>query len=189
MTVDLRQSPLHDAGDRLARLPVSVVEQPFLTQLNLRCDPRGPARAAVEAVLGAPLPLVPCTTTALADGEVLWLGPDEWLVVLRAGSGTDLMTALAGEGVGLTDVSAQRTAVRLTGPGVAELLAQGCAIDLHPRVTPAGSCLQTLLAQTGVLLVIHDDTASDVLVLVRSSYAQYLASWLIDASGGLGDPA
>ena len=189
MTVDLRRSPLHEYGDQLACLPVSVVEQPFLTQLNLRCDPCGPARAAVEAVLGAALPLVPCTTTALAGGEVLWLGPDEWLILLPAGTGTDLMTALAGESVGLTDVSAQRTALRLTGPGVGDLLAQGCAIDLHPRVTPAGSCLQTLLAQTGVILVVHDDEASDVLVLVRSSYAQYLAGWLIDACGGLGDPA
>ena len=53
-----RRSPLgHRAAD-LAAAPAAVRlrELPFLTQLNLRLDPAGPAAEAVGETLGAPLP-------------------------------------------------------------------------------------------------------------------------------------
>jgi sarcosine oxidase subunit gamma len=48
-------------------------------------------------------------------------------------------------------------------------------------VTPVGSCLNTLLAQAPVTLVVRGEAASGVWLLVRSSYASYLAAWLVDA--------
>jgi sarcosine oxidase subunit gamma len=119
------------------------------------------------------------------DIEVLWLGPDEWLVLAPAGQekalATSLREAIGGAVGAVTDVSAQRTALELTGPQVREVLARGCSIDLYPGVSPIGTCVQTLLAQTGAVIVVRDETASDFLVLVRASFAQYLASWLVDA--------
>ncbi|BEP15577.1 sarcosine oxidase subunit gamma family protein [Acidothermaceae bacterium B102] len=183
-----RMSPLAAHGAVLSSLPSSVEarELPFLTQLNVRLDPTGPAGAAVAALLGAGLPMSPCTAVIAGEYELLWLGPDEWLVVAPAGRsdelGASLRSAIGAERGAVTDVSAQRTAVVLRGPGARELLAKGCSIDLHPRVSPRGTCVQTLLAQTGVTLVVHDDTASDFLLLVRASFAVYLAGWLADAA-------
>ena len=48
-------------------------------------------------------------------------------------------------------------------------------------MAPRGTCVQTLLALAGVVLVVRDDTASDFWILVRSSYARYLAGWIVDA--------
>ena len=79
----------------------------------------------------------------------------------------------------VTDVSAQRTTIVLSGPRARDLLARGCAIDLDPSVAPPGTCVSTLLAQTGVLILVERD---DVLLLVRSSFASYLARWLEDAA-------
>lgn len=189
MTVDTptppRTSPLSGARDALAGLPAGlrVRELPFLTHLTLRVAPATPGARAVEAALGAPLP-GPLRAGPAGDAEVLWMGPDEWLVVAPEDRRDDLLTRLR-SAVGdafatVTDVSAQRTTLALSGPLVRTVLAQGCALDLDPRVTPPGSCPTTLLAQAQVTLVVGEETAG-VRLLVRASFASYLAAWLVDA--------
>jgi sarcosine oxidase subunit gamma len=180
-----RRGPLAGRSAELAGLPIGVRELPFLTQLNVRLDPAEPVAMTVAGVLGGPLPTVPCTASRFGEIEVLWLGPDEWLVLAPPGRERELAAALRRaiephDGA-VTDVSAQRAALEMTGVHVREVLARGCSIDLHPRVSPMGSCVQTLLARTGVVIVVHDNSASDFLVLVTASFADYLASWLIDA--------
>jgi sarcosine oxidase subunit gamma len=65
---------------------------------------------------------------------------------------------------------------------VRDVLAKGCSIDLHPRVFGRGSSAQTTLGQAGVVLLALSDAVDDVVVLVRSSFAGYLADWLLDAA-------
>jgi sarcosine oxidase subunit gamma len=79
----------------------------------------------------------------------------------------------------VADVSAQRTTLVIAGPCAHDLLAQGCTLDLHPRAFGDGSCAQTTLARAQVVLVGHGPAYR---VLVRASFAAYLADWLIDAS-------
>lgn len=184
----LRHSPLAHYAEALSALPIGAGELPFLTQLNLRVDPDSLTADRVAKALGGPLPVVPCTVSRLDGVDVLWLGPDEWLLIAPERDREAVMEAMrdvVGDDGAVTDVSAQRTTVRLTGPYVREVLARGCAIDLHPAATSVDSCVQTLLAQTGVILVTNNETASDLLVLVRASFSEYLADWLIDACSEL----
>lgn len=185
MTVDTptRYSPLADRAAELDRLPagIRITEVPFLTQLTLRVDPGGQAAAAVARVLGTTLPTSPCTYVSAGEVDVLWLGPDEWLVVASPRARERLCGSLRAAIGSVTDVSAQRTTLSLSGPLTREVLARGCAIDLHPRVSPAGTCVQTLLAQATVILLVRDSVGPEVRLLVGSSFASYVASWLIDA--------
>jgi sarcosine oxidase subunit gamma len=180
-------APLAARGTAFAGLPtgVRVEELPFLTQLDLRVDPDGPAGPEIATVLGGTLPTQPCTAVRLGDVDVLWLAPREWLLLAAPGRqeelASDVRTALGVEPGAVVDVSAQRTTLRLTGAQARAVLARGCAIDLDPRVASPGTCVQTNLARTGVTIVVQDETASDFLVLVRSSYADSLAAWLVDA--------
>jgi sarcosine oxidase subunit gamma len=125
----------------------------------------------------------------LGDVDVLWLGPDEWLVLAEPGRQEQLSgairAAIGSDPGAVVDVSAQRTAVSLSGPSARDVLAHGCSIDLDAGVAPAGTCVQTLLARTGVTIVVRDEQASDFLVLVRASFADYLGAWLVDAATGL----
>jgi sarcosine oxidase subunit gamma len=87
--------------------------------------------------------------------------------------------------VSVVDVSASRTVLELTGPFARDVLTHGCAIDLHPRAFGPGSCVQTTLAKTQVIL--HQTGggrggAATYRVFVRASYADYLARWLLDAA-------
>ncbi|AOR36536.1 sarcosine oxidase subunit gamma [Streptomyces fodineus] len=187
-----QRSHLADAAHRLAaatrssRGAIRLAELPFLAQVNVRLDAKGPAADAVGLALGLQLPLEPNTVVHAGDVTVVWLGPDEWLVVGRPGTERDLegriRSAAGDEPVSVTDVSAQRTTLLVGGPRARDLLAHGCALDLHPRAFGPGRCAQTTLARTQVVLVARDESRAGFWVLVRSSFAGYLADWLLDAA-------
>jgi sarcosine oxidase subunit gamma len=191
LTAPLR-SPLAHATDRLAAATrasggaVRLAELPFLAQVNVRLDAKGAAADAVGLALDLQLPLEPNTVVRNGELTALWLGPDEWLLVGPPGIQRELerrIRAAAGdEPVSVTDVSAQRTTLLVTGPRARDLLAHGCPLDLHPRVFGPGRCAQTTLARTQVVLVARDDPRAGFWVLVRSSFAGYLTDWLLDAA-------
>nr|WSY49971.1 sarcosine oxidase subunit gamma [Streptomyces sp. NBC_00886] len=187
-----RRSPLAGAADRLAAATRSsggalrLAELPFLAQVNVRLDGKGAAADAVGLALGLPLPLEPNTVVRAGELTALWLGPDEWLVVGPPDTQRDLESriraASGDEPVAVTDVSAQRTTLLVSGTRARDLLAHGCALDLHPRAFGAGRCAQTTLARAQVLLVARDEPGAGFWVLVRSSFAGYLTDWLLDAA-------
>jgi sarcosine oxidase subunit gamma len=119
-------------------------------------------------------PLEPNTIATVEGRTVLWLGPDEWLVL--GGREEDYPRAAAA-----VDVSANRAVFELSGADAVDVLAQGCSLDLHPSAFAPGSCAQTLLARAQVILVRPDERR--FLVLVRPSFASYLRAWLEDAIG------
>jgi sarcosine oxidase, subunit gamma len=154
---------------------VDAVEEPFRTQLTVRLRDG-------HALLGVDLP-EPCTFTSGETFDVLWMGPDEYLVLGRALSreSAELEGALSRESavLAVVDVSAQRNVFRLTGAHAADVLAHGCAIDLDPSVSPPGTCVQTLFARTGIVLMVREDGFT---ILVRQSFTDYFKAWLADAS-------
>lgn len=171
----------------MAELPwssplVTLAEAGPARQVGLRLRPPFPAYLA-----GIPLPLDPNRVAATGTVRVLWLGPDEWLVVAD-GDAPDLLPrlerAVAGRRAAVTDLSASRVIIELRGSGARELLAAGCGLDLHPRVFAPGQCARTLLARVQVILDQLDATPH-YRVLVGRSYARWLTQWMIDAAAGL----
>jgi sarcosine oxidase subunit gamma len=165
---------------------VDAVHEPFRTQLTVRLR-------AGDTLLGVPLP-GPCTFTSGNGVDILWMGPDEFLVLAEPGRQAELEAALSGECDAVVDVSAQRNVYRLSGShdprdncphdvafkrreSPADVLAHGCSIDLE--VLPPGSCVQTLLARTGIVLMVREDCYT---ILVRQSFSDYFTAWLADAS-------
>jgi sarcosine oxidase, subunit gamma len=172
---------------------VRLAEQPFPGQMGLRVAPGSAAAGRVAEALGAPLPETPNTVAEAGRRHVMWLGPDEWLVVEPAGAegGTEAMlaAALAGEGAAV-DLSANRTALILSGPDARAVLAGCCPLDLHPSAFPAGRCGQTLLARAQVIIQAAGEPAADgspseYAIYVRPSFAAYVAEWLLDGIEGL----
>ncbi|MCX5537303.1 sarcosine oxidase subunit gamma [Streptomyces sp. NBC_00006] len=178
-----RISPLADWAPRLPS-GLTARELPYLTQLTLRVTPGSAAATAVEGYLGYTLPDA-CRAQLDTEVKALWLGPDEWLLVAPAGRAEELTAglraAIGEEFATVTDTSAQRTVLALAGPLLPEVLSQGCALDLASARADAGACHTTLLAQAGVTLVVREAGPRAVWLLVRSSFAGYLAAWLADA--------
>ena len=139
-----------------------------LAQVDVRADP---------GVLPFEPP-EPNTTTRWAGRDVLWLGPDEWLVVgepeTEGSIERDLRGALAGRHHSVVDVSANRTVFDLTD-GL-DLLSGGCGLDLDPSRWRSGMCAQTLFGGAQVILYQLDERTTRV--FVRPSFAGYFTDRL-----------
>jgi sarcosine oxidase subunit gamma len=176
----VRTSPLQGFA-----FPDGLRELPFLAQVDLRADPADAAALQrIASALGFPLPSQPNTVSGEADRHALWLGPDEWLIVGPPDGEADLEArcrqALGAALGAVVDVSAGRTTLELWGAYARAVLETGCDIDLHPRAFGPGRCAQTLVARAGVIL--HQTSAEPrYRLLVRPSFAGYLAAWLRDA--------
>jgi sarcosine oxidase, subunit gamma len=135
-----------------------------LAQVDVRADPDR---------LPFPAPAANRTTT-WESRDVLWLGPDEWLVVARPEEATmivrELEETLAGHH-SVLDVSANRIAYELRD-GL-EQLATSCGLDLHPSRWRPGVCAQTLFGQAQVILHQRDERTTRL--FVRPSFAGYFA--------------
>ena len=183
-----RRSPLQPWAARFARLPdsVAIVEEPFVTMADIRVDPAGPGARAAAELLGVELPTTASTYAKNVDTTVIWQGPDEWLVTGTALAGLELEArlreAVAPHGGAAVDVSGQRTTLRLSGSHSRDVLSKGCALDLHPQAFGEDTAAETRLGQTGVILLAVDGSGADYRILVRSSFARYLADWLLDAA-------
>ena len=187
-TTTLRRSPLGHLSARLeatrasGEQAVSLVEVPFRTMVALRAAPGSRAAEGWHAVLGTSLPSGCGDVSAKGPHSVLWLGPDEWLVVSEADPDAltrRLVGAIDGDHAAAVDVSANRTVLALRGPAARAVLQKGCPLDLHPRAFGVGRAASTTLARVPVLLW---QTGPDSYhLLPRSSFADYVARWLLDA--------
>ncbi|PKW17096.1 sarcosine oxidase subunit gamma [Saccharopolyspora spinosa] len=162
-----------------------VKPEESMAAVDLRVDAAGPGAEAVERALGSALPVEPNTWTHTTDGQIIWLGPDEWLVTSKNARPHELEDSLgqvvSAHGGAAVDVSAQRTTIRLSGGRARELLSFGCSIDLRASAFPNGSSAQTSIGQTGVLILALG-SGDDFRLFVRPSFAGYLADWLLDTS-------
>ncbi|MCH6471669.1 sarcosine oxidase subunit gamma [Sinomonas terrae] len=191
-TADLRRSPAAHLAAQFAAAEVTGLhslalrEAPFRTMVGLRVVPGTDAARRVEERLGAPLP-ARCGEVAVGAGSsVLWLGPDEFLVVSPLGSTVDpaeatarLVEAIGGQPGSAVDLSANRTTFELTGKAARDVLEKGCALDLHPRAFAVGSAYVTQLGPVPILLWRTGNETWEI--FPRASFADYLGRWLLDA--------
>lgn len=146
-----------------------------------------PVRDTVASVLGLQLPTVAGLSAADAEGRVhaLWTGPGNWLITCpdaqRPGLEARLRIALEGMTGALTDVGAGFAVLNLSGPAAADMLAQGCTLDLDPAVFTEAACAMTALARMRV--VIHRlPRAGGYDVYVARSFAGSLWQWVTVAA-------
>ena len=186
-----RISPLNSWTGRLARASAaaaefSIREAAFFAQINLRGNAFDPAFvAAVASTLGFALPEAANTWSGTAERGALWLGPDEWLIVAAAGGEAELEAALSralsGTHCAIVDQSASRSVIEISGTDARLVLAKGCSLDLHAGRFRVPCVAQSLLVKAQVILQILEDRPLFRLY-VRSSFAAYLAEWLLDAA-------
>lgn len=193
----LRQSPLAhlhlqsravgDAG--ITDAGVTLSEIPHRDMLNLRGRQTDKNfMAASETSLGLALPTDANTAASKRGMDVLWLAPDEWLIVTPAGKSQAAMSKLSNAlkpiFAALTPVGEGRTVIRVSGPCARDVLAKGCPLDLHPAAFGPGQCAQTLIGRCDMLL--HQTNPgraeADIFdIYVLRSFAEYLWTWLEDA--------
>ncbi|MFN0262727.1 sarcosine oxidase subunit gamma [Tepidamorphus sp. 3E244] len=187
---DVRLSPLEPMGHRLVALSsgksVAITEKPFTIQIGLRGKAGDSVFSkAVKSATGVALPEDACSVSSAGDTSILWLGPDEWLVVAPDAEDSDLLSKLESglETVSsaVVDLTGNRTVIELSGPRARDVLEKGCRLDLHPDAFPVGRVAGTLMAHTQLFLEKLSGEPETFRLYVRASFARHMAEWLLDA--------
>lgn len=127
---------------------------PPMARFVLRADASGADRAS--RAFGLAIPSRPLSSSADGARAALWLGPDEWLLLVPAEALAEaadaLHGALAGAPHSLVDVSHRQAALLLTGRLAARVLSSGCPLDLGPGAFPPGTVARTLFHKAEIVL-------------------------------------
>jgi sarcosine oxidase subunit gamma len=175
-----KSSPLQEGSQGVTIISDTGVSD----KINLRTSADNKVlRQALKRSVGSDLPLEANTFAAAGDRMVIWLGPDEWMIMAENGAAPSIMAELdtpeAGH-VAATDVSDAIGAVTMKGPHVRDVLAKHCGLDFHPAAFKPGMAQQSLLSHAGVTITCHDD--DHFLVIGRSSFMPYIVTLMQDAS-------
>ena len=139
----------------------------------------------VESLVGVAVPTKPNTVVG-SEHRICWMGPNEWLVITEETSDNlcqDLADKLSGLQASVVDVSEGYISLSIQGKPAYDVLAKGCTLDLRQFVS--GQCAQSAIARSGVLLIAGADN-EHIEIIVRRSFAEYLALWLRNAAAEYG---
>ncbi|SIT46350.1 Sarcosine oxidase gamma subunit [Paraburkholderia ribeironis] len=164
-------------------------ERPFLELVNVRGDTRDAAfMQAVQDVIGC-RPPEKANTVARGNGyDMMWLGPDEWLVCSAtahdAAHTAPLQAKLGAAFTGLfasaVDIGSGYTVLEISGTRTREVLARGCPLDLHPKLFGDGQCAQSHYFKASITLLATGADSFDI--VVRRSFADYFVKIMLDAA-------
>lgn len=141
---------------------VRLIALPPVARLLIRGD-----------AIGISLP-APCRATKLGNNDVLWLGPDEFLVIAPDETMPKLDIAAL-----TVDVSHRDTALRVSGPRVVWVLNAFCALDLHHSAFPVGMCTRTMFGKAEIVL--WRSGLEEFRIEVARSFAAYVWGCLEEA--------
>jgi sarcosine oxidase, subunit gamma len=164
-------------------------ERPFLELVNVRGDTRDAAFvSAVQSVIGCRPPEKANTIARGNRYDMLWLGPDEWLV--RSAMAHDatrtaplqakLGAAFAGVFASAVDIGSGYTVLEISGTRTRDVLARGCPLDLHPKLFGEGQCAQSHYFKASITLLPTGADSFDI--VVRRSFADYFVKIMLDAA-------
>ena len=168
---------------------IKIQELSFVKKINLRLDPNDKGCVSSSSkILGTMLPTKANTYSTNAINEkIMWLGPDEWLIV---SDDDDAFLKLKNEigdlEASLTDVSENRTIIRIRGRDVYVLLSKFLVLDLEKNLPTNLSCAQTLFVKVPVLLVRnHYDGTPEIDIFTNRSHANYIYNLIVDGTKNL----
>lgn len=114
------------------------------------------AASLVASEIGLPLERPLNRASSVGDRASLRVGPDEWLLLMRASEAPDFLTATAAIGrrnpCSIVDVSHRNVGLAFTGAGVAMELATGCPQALDLDRFPVDRCSRTVFDKAEVIV-------------------------------------
>jgi sarcosine oxidase, subunit gamma len=127
---------------------------PAASRLVFRGD--ADARARAGQAFGVMFPETACRAASDGTRAVLWLGPDEHLLLAPDGH-LEAITATIERALGdhahsLVDVGHRQVGISVHGPRAQWLLEAQCPLPLHLGDFPVGMCTRTLFGKAEIVL-------------------------------------
>ena len=183
------ESPLHHAQlDQLigqsSEGGIVLHEAKLLGHLNLRGNAQdADFLAGVHEALGVALPISPCSSAKSELAQIMWLAPDEWLIVVASGSEYEIEQKLRASLTGhfaVSDISGAQTILELSGRNVIDLMKKSTGYDLHLDSFPVGKVIGTTFAKAGAHILRVDENKFQL--VIRRSFSDYVWLWIQQGS-------
>ena len=138
----------------------------------------------IGKILGIILPKESCSTSSNENITSLWLGPNEWLITNNQNLYKNLKNELGDIQASVTDVSENRTVIRISGDQIFKLLSKFLVLDLEKNLPDESSCAQTLFVKVPVLLVRNNNEKQipEIDIFTNRSHAKYIYNLIVDGS-------
>ena len=186
-----REKTICSKNNIIEHLEIKIQELPYVNKINLRIDPNNNVyMSSCGKILGALQPTTPNTYVQNKKVKIIWLGPDEWMIISDKENELfiELKNELGDLEASVTDVSENRTIIRISGRKVFVLLSKFLVLDLEKNLSTESSCAQTLFVKVPVLLVRNNNDGtviSEIDIFTNRSHANYIYKILVDGTKNL----
>ena len=164
---------------------VDIQELPFINKINVRIDINDNQNIIkCGRLINAILPIQPNTYVKNDNVKAIWLGPNEWLITNNQNLYKNLKNEIGDIQASVTDVSENRTVIRISGDQIFKLLSKFLVLDLEKNLPDESSCAQTLFVKVPVLLVRNNNEKQipEIDIFTNRSHAKYIYNLIVDGS-------
>ena len=187
-----RESVLKDKGIQNHN-GIEFEELSHVPKINLRGQSNNiDFMSSTETILDTPLPTEPNISHVAVNVKVIWMGPNEWLVEINNENKfkeifSKLQSTLNPQNTAVTDLTENRTIIKISGHNLYILLAKFLFIDLDKVFQKETAVAQTLFVKVPVLVVRnHKDSEKPCIdIHANRSHSQYIYKILVDGSHNL----
>lgn len=178
----LRKAGGHDGSDGRRRLRIGERRQWKLVQVAAFPATVTELEQSVRASMGVGLPTQMGRADTLDARVLLRIGPEQFWILTRESDDIEpaLQSAVAPWIGSVTPLTHSRTCIWIDGSHSREVLAQGLAIDLDPKVFGPNSFALTGLHHTPVIIL--QSSAMRFELYVLRTFAVWTWEWLTDAA-------
>jgi|TARA_B100000401_G_scaffold426245_1_gene356657 sarcosine oxidase subunit gamma len=166
---------------------ISIQERNLLGKINLRGKSSDKEfMKNVGSVLDLVLPIEPNVRVSNNNISIIWLSPNEWLIETPKAETKKVLTLLKStlnpQKTSITDVSYNRTVLRLEGDHVFTLLSKYLVINLEEVLKTNYNVAQTIFIKIPILLIRNNSNNETISIDIHlnRSHAKYVYELLID---------
>ena len=169
---------------------ILIKEIPFVGKLNLRGNAKDKNFLTnVGSILETLLPIEPNTKVENSDFQVIWLSPNEWLINFLKKDKFNIthnkfINQLNPEKTSVTDISENKTIIRLVGDKSIELLRKFMIIDIDKILKDNSKVAQTIFVKIPILIIRNHskNQKQSFDIHLNRSHANYVKQLLLDGS-------
>tara|TARA_Y100001970_G_C13921538_1_gene693680 strand:+ start:89 stop:664 length:576 start_codon:yes stop_codon:yes gene_type:complete len=166
---------------------ISINERDPVGKINLRGKSSDKEfMKNVGSVLDLVLPIEPNVKVSNNNISIIWLSPNEWLIELPKAETPKMLSLLRStlnsQKSAITDVSFNKTVLRLEGEDVFILLSKYVVINLEEVLKTNYSVAQTIFVKIPILLIRNDSekNTKSIDIHLNRSHAKYVYELLLD---------
>jgi sarcosine oxidase subunit gamma len=185
MTLE-RKAVLKDL--KIEKNGISIEEIPFINKLNLRGNSKDKDfLSKTGTILETLIPLDPNTKVSNTKFQVIWLSPNEWIINFFNNDifikiHNQLNDQLNPEKTSVTDISENKTVIRVVGNKSVELLRKFMILDIDKALNDNSRVAQTIFVKIPVLIIRNhlNEEKQSFDIHVNRSHTNYLRALLLD---------